>query len=96
MHEGPDLEIVGDIWHMSTGLCGEGKEVAHVSKRWIALTDRYGVQVEDDENALLYLRLCDCDRYGQSQHRIPPGIKLPVYICITGALFSRAPVCTHR
>ncbi len=57
MHEGPDLEIVGDIWAHEYRFMRQGKEVAHVSKRWIALTDRYGVQVEDDENALL---ICAC------------------------------------
>lgn len=51
----PDLEIVGNIWAHDYRFMRNGKEVAHVSKAWISLTDRYGVQVSDDENALLYL-----------------------------------------
>lgn len=51
----PDLEIVGNIWAHEYRFLRHGKEVAHVSKAWISLTDRYGVQVNDDENSLLYL-----------------------------------------
>jgi uncharacterized protein YxjI len=51
----PDLEIVGNIWAHNYRFLRQGKEVAYVSKAWISLTDRYGVQVEDEENALLYL-----------------------------------------
>ena len=53
--QGPDLEIIGNIWAHEYRFMRQGKEVAHVSKTWISLTDRYGVQVDDDEDALLYL-----------------------------------------
>ena len=53
-HE-PDLEIVGNIWAHDYRFMQQGKEVAHVSKAWISLSDRYGVQVNNDEDALLYL-----------------------------------------
>lgn len=52
---GPDLEIVGNIWAHEYRILRQGKETAHVSKAWISLTDRYGLQVEDEDNALLYL-----------------------------------------
>jgi uncharacterized protein YxjI len=53
-HE-PELEITGNIWAHEYRFLRQGKEVAHVSKAWISLTDRYGVQVNDDEDTLLYL-----------------------------------------
>ena len=52
---GPDLEVIGNIFSHEYRFMLQGKEVAHVSKRWISLSDRYGVQVNDDEDALLYL-----------------------------------------
>jgi uncharacterized protein YxjI len=53
--DGPDLEIVGNILAHDYRFLRQGKEVAHVSKRWISLTDLYGVQVNDDEDTLLFL-----------------------------------------
>ena len=55
INQQPDLEIVGNIWAHDYRFMQQGKEVAHVSKAWISLTDRYGVQVSVEENALLYL-----------------------------------------
>jgi uncharacterized protein YxjI len=55
VNQGPDLEIVGNIWAHEYRIMQQGREVAHVSKAWISMTDRYGVQVDDEDNALLYL-----------------------------------------
>ena len=50
-----DLEVHGDLFHHEYAFDKRGREVAHVSKRWLSLTDAYGVEVDDDEDAVLIL-----------------------------------------
>jgi uncharacterized protein YxjI len=53
---GPDdLEARGDLFHHEYAILRGGREVAHVSKRWIALTDSYGVEIDDHEDQILLL-----------------------------------------
>ena len=50
-----DLEARGDIFHHEYDIYRRGHKVAHVSKRWISLTDAYGIEIEDDEDQVLLL-----------------------------------------
>ena len=50
-----DLEVYGDLFHHEYAISRRGREIAHVSKRWVALVDSYGVEVEEGEDPLLIL-----------------------------------------
>jgi uncharacterized protein YxjI len=50
-----DLEVHGDIFHHEYAIDRRGREIARVSKRWISLVDSYGVEVDEEEDALLIL-----------------------------------------
>ena len=53
---GPDdLEARGNLLHHEYAIQRGGREVAHVSKRWVALTDSYGVEIDNDQNQVLLL-----------------------------------------
>jgi uncharacterized protein YxjI len=53
---GPDdLVAEGDFWDHEYTFSRAGRVVAQVSKRWIALSDTYGVEITDGEDAVLVL-----------------------------------------
>lgn len=53
---GPDdLVAEGDFWDHEYTFSRDGRVVGQVSKRWIAWSDTYGVEIADDEDAVLVL-----------------------------------------
>ena len=53
---GPDdLEATGDFWDHEYTLERNGDAVAYVTKRWIAFSDTYGIEVRDPNDAVLVL-----------------------------------------
>jgi uncharacterized protein YxjI len=50
-----DLEARGDLLNHEYAIVRGSREVAHVSKRWIALVDSYGVEIDDDQDQVLLL-----------------------------------------
>lgn len=50
-----DLEARGDLFHHEYAIVRQNREVAHVSKAWIALVDSYGVEIDDDQDQVLIL-----------------------------------------
>ena len=50
-----DLEARGDIFHHEYGIFRGSREVAHISKAWIALSDTYGIDIDDDQDQVLIL-----------------------------------------
>jgi len=50
-----DLEARGNLFHHDYGIYRGADEVAHISKAWVALTDSYGIQIDNDEDVLLML-----------------------------------------
>ena len=50
-----DLEARGNLFHHDYGIYRGSDEVAHISKAWVALTDSYGIQIDNDEDVLLML-----------------------------------------
>ena len=52
---GPDLDVQGDILDHEYDIKQGRKKVAEVSKKWLSLTDTYGVEIEDGQNDILIL-----------------------------------------
>jgi uncharacterized protein YxjI len=50
-----DLEARGNLFHHEYNILRGGREVAHVSKRWVSLTDSYGIDIDDDQDQVLLL-----------------------------------------
>lgn len=50
-----DLDVHGDLFHHEYSIERQGREIAHVSKRWVALVDSYGVEVAEGVDPLLIL-----------------------------------------
>jgi uncharacterized protein YxjI len=52
---GPDLAVQGDILDHEYTIKQGRKQVAEVSKKWLSLTDTYGVEVGPGQNDILIL-----------------------------------------
>ncbi|HEX9013005.1 MAG TPA: LURP-one-related family protein [Anaerolineaceae bacterium] len=52
---GDDLEAHGDIFHHEYSIDRGGRTVAQISKAWIAITDSYGIEIDDQEDQVLLL-----------------------------------------
>src|SRR5215472_10697614 len=55
VHDGPDVEVQGNVLDHEYTI-GEGRDrVAEVSKRWFRVADTYGVEIDPGENDVLIL-----------------------------------------
>jgi len=52
---GKDLEVQGDILAHEYSIKQDNNKVAEVSKKWLSLTDTYGVEVAPGQNDILIL-----------------------------------------
>ncbi|HXD09553.1 MAG TPA: LURP-one-related family protein [Anaerolineales bacterium] len=52
---GPDLDVQGNILDHEYSITQRRKKVAEVSKKWLSLTDTYGVEVASGQNDILIL-----------------------------------------
>ena len=52
---GKDLEVQGDILAHEYSIKQDNNKVAEVSKKWLSLTDTYGVEVATGQNDILIL-----------------------------------------
>jgi uncharacterized protein YxjI len=50
-----DLVAEGDFWDHEYAFSRDGRVMAQVSKRWFAWSDTYGIEIADDEDAVLVL-----------------------------------------
>jgi len=50
-----DIEVRGDLFDHEYTFYRGGRVVAQASKRWIALVDSYGLDIDDDEDAVLII-----------------------------------------
>lgn len=50
-----DYEAHGNLFHREYAIVRSGREVAHVSKRWISLTDSYGIEIDNDQDQVFLL-----------------------------------------
>ena len=48
-------EIVGNLFRWDYAINRDGREVAKVSKKILAMSDSYGVEIKDDENPVVIL-----------------------------------------
>ena len=54
---GPDLDVQGNILDHEYSIMERRKKIADVSKKWLSLTDVYGVEIDDDQNDILILAI---------------------------------------
>ena len=54
---GPDLDVQGNILDHEYSIMQRRKKVAEVSKKWLSLTDTYGVEIGEGQNDILILAL---------------------------------------
>jgi uncharacterized protein YxjI len=60
LHNGPDLEVQGNILDHEYSI-GEGRnKVAEVSKKWFRLRDTYGVEIEPGQDDAVILAVTVC------------------------------------
>ena len=52
---GPDLDVQGNILDHEYTIKRGWNKIAEVSKRWLSLTDTYGVEIDDGQNDILIL-----------------------------------------
>ena len=54
---GPDLDVQGNILDHEYSISERRKKIAEVSKKWLSLTDTYGVEIDSGQNDILILAL---------------------------------------
>jgi uncharacterized protein YxjI len=54
---GPDLDVQGNILDHEYSVNERQRKIAEVSKKWLSLTDTYGVEIDDGQNDILILAL---------------------------------------
>jgi len=54
---GPDLDVQGNILDHEYSINQKRDKVAEVSKKWLSITDTYGVEIDDGQNDILILAL---------------------------------------
>jgi len=54
---GPDLDVQGNILDHEYSVNEKRRKIAEVSKKWLSLTDTYGVEIDDGQNDILILAL---------------------------------------
>jgi uncharacterized protein YxjI len=54
---GPDLDVQGNILDHEYSIMQRRRKIAEVSKKWLSLTDTYGVEIDEGQNDILILAL---------------------------------------
>jgi uncharacterized protein YxjI len=52
---GPDLDVQGNILDLEYSILQKRRKIAEVSKKWLSLTDTYGVEIDEGQNDILIL-----------------------------------------
>lgn len=55
VRNGPDLDVQGNILDLEYSIMQRRKKIAEVSKKWLSMTDTYGVEIDDGQNDVLIL-----------------------------------------
>jgi len=55
VRKGPDLDVQGNILDYEYSIMQRRKKIAEVSKKWLTLTDTYGVEIDEGQNDILIL-----------------------------------------
>ena len=51
--DGPGLTVTGDLWDMSFEIHRDGVAVGRVDKKWLAVRDKYAIEIERPEDELV-------------------------------------------
>ena len=54
---GPDLDVQGNLLDHEYSINERRRKIAEVSKKWLSLTDTYGVEIDEGQNDILILAL---------------------------------------
>jgi uncharacterized protein YxjI len=54
---GPDLDVQGNLLDHEYSINQRRNKIAEVSKKWLSITDTYGVEISDGQNDILILAL---------------------------------------
>jgi uncharacterized protein YxjI len=54
---GPDLDVQGNLLDHEYSINEKRRKIAEVSKKWLTITDTYGVEIDDGQNDILILAL---------------------------------------
>lgn len=54
---GPDLDVQGNILDHEYSIMEKRQKIAEISKKWLSITDTYGVEIDDGQNDILILAL---------------------------------------
>ena len=54
---GPDLDVQGNLLDHEYSINQKREKIAEVSKKWLSITDTYGVEIADGQNDILILAL---------------------------------------
>jgi len=54
---GPDLDVQGNILDHEYSISQRRNKIAEVSKKWLSLTDTYGVEIGEGQNDILILAI---------------------------------------
>jgi uncharacterized protein YxjI len=54
---GPDLDVQGNILDHEYSINERHQKIAEVSKKWLSITDTYGVEIDDGQNDILILAI---------------------------------------
>jgi uncharacterized protein YxjI len=57
VRSGPDLDVQGNILDHEYSIMERRNKVAEVSKKWLSLTDTYGVEIAEEQNDILILAI---------------------------------------
>ncbi len=52
---GPDLDVQGNLLDHEYSIMQRRNKIAEVSKKWLSLTDTYGVEIDEGQNDILIL-----------------------------------------
>jgi uncharacterized protein YxjI len=55
VRSGPDLDVQGNILDLEYSIMQKRKKIAEVSKKWLSLSDTYGVEIDEGQNDILIL-----------------------------------------
>jgi uncharacterized protein YxjI len=54
---GPDLDVQGNILDHEYSIMERRQKIADVSKKWLSITDTYGVEIAEEQNDILILAI---------------------------------------
>ncbi|MEO8355540.1 MAG: LURP-one-related family protein [Chloroflexota bacterium] len=57
VRNGPDLDVQGNLLDHEYSINERRRKIAEVSKKWLSLTDTYGVEIAEEQNDILILAL---------------------------------------